>query len=195
MGRILAGVEESVIALLLSVMTLLVIIEVILRYGFSTGLLWIQELTLLLAAWLVLVGAAYGVKKGAHIGMGLAVRRLPLAWRRRAGALAALLCLAYCALFLAGSWEYLAKIKRFGIELEDLPVPQWLAHGILVPGFLLLAFRFAQLLWNILHKRADGLLIADEASEALSDSSVGSGDSTGDASEERGEDSVGDKGR
>ena len=59
-SRILAGAEESVIAFLLAAMTLLVIVEVILRYGFSSGLLWIQELTLLLAAWLVLVGAAYG---------------------------------------------------------------------------------------------------------------------------------------
>lgn len=168
-SRILAGVEESVIALLLATMTLLVIVEVILRYGFSTGLLWIQELTLLLAAWLVLVGAAFGVKKGAHIGMDIAVRRLPLTWRRRAGALAALLCLAYCALFLAGSWEYLAKIKHFGIALEDLPVPQWVAHGILLLGFLLLAFRFVQLLWKILNKRADGILIADEATDALAD--------------------------
>ena len=168
-SRILVGVEESVIALLLAVMTLLVIVEVVLRYGFSSGLLWIQELTLLLAAWLVLVGAAYGVKKGAHIGMDMAVRRLPLAWRRRAGALAALLCIAYCAFFFAGSWDYLAKIKRFGIALEDLPVPQWVAHGILLPGFVLLAFRFAQLLWKIAHKRADGILVADEAREALAE--------------------------
>ncbi|MBT5037250.1 MAG: TRAP transporter small permease, partial [Rhodospirillaceae bacterium] len=49
--RFLRGVEESVIALLLVAMTLLVTLEVILRYGFSSGFLWIQELTLLLAAW------------------------------------------------------------------------------------------------------------------------------------------------
>ena len=61
--RLLAGVEESIIALLLAAMTLLVIVEVILRYGFSSGLLWIQELTLLLAAWLVLTGAGAGNKK------------------------------------------------------------------------------------------------------------------------------------
>jgi C4-dicarboxylate transporter DctQ subunit len=167
--RLLAKLEEQLIALLLAAMTLLVIVEVILRYGFSSGLLWIQELTLLLAAWLVLVGAAYGVKKGAHIGMDMAVRRLPPSWRRRAGMLAALLCLAYCAFFLAGSWSYLGKIKRFGIEMEDLPVPLWLAHGILVPGFLLLAFRFLQLLWRIYRKQADGILVSDEAGDALND--------------------------
>ncbi|MDP7344949.1 MAG: TRAP transporter small permease subunit [Alphaproteobacteria bacterium] len=173
--RLLAGVEESIIALLLAAMTLLVIVEVILRYGFSSGLLWIQELTLLLAAWLVLTGAAYGVKKGSHIGMDMAVRRLRPLWRRRAGALAALLCLLYCALFLAGSWEYLVKIKHFGIAMEDLPVPLWLAHGILLPGFLLLAFRFSQLLWKIIHKRADGILLGDEAADALVDRESGDG--------------------
>jgi len=48
-------------------------------------------------------------------------------------------------------------------------VPQWVAHGIFLPGFLLFAFRFVQLLWKILNKRADGILIADEASDALAD--------------------------
>jgi len=158
--RFLRGVEESLIALLLVAMTLLVTIEVILRYGFSSGLLWIQELTLLLAAYLVLLGAAYGVKKGAHIGMDMAVRRM-------AGVLAVLLCLLYCGLFIAGSWDYLAKIKRFGIELEDLPVPQWLAHGVLLVGFGLLVIRFLELLWKIINKRAEGVLIADEAADAV----------------------------
>ncbi len=87
--------------------------------------------------------------------------------------MAALLCLLYCALFLVGSWEYLAKIKRFGIAMEDLPVPLWLAHGILLPGFLLLAFRFSQLLWKIIHKRADGILLGDEARDALADRESG----------------------
>jgi C4-dicarboxylate transporter DctQ subunit len=165
--RFLRGVEESLIALLLVAMTLLVTIEVILRYGFSSGLLWIQELTLLLAAYLVLLGAAYGVKKGAHIGMDMAVRRLAPRWRRMAGVLAVLLCLLYCGLFIAGSWDYLAKIKRFGIELEDLPVPQWLAHGVLLVGFGLLVIRFLELLWKIINKRAEGVLIADEAADAV----------------------------
>ncbi len=180
--RFFAKLEENLVALLLAAMTLLVIVEVILRYGFSSGLLWIQELTLLLAAWLVLVGAAYGVKKGAHIGMDMAVRRLALPWRRRAGMVAALLCLAYCAFLLAGSWEYLSKIKRFGIEMEDLPVPLWLAHGILLPGFLLLAFRFVQLLWRIQTKRADGILVADEAGDALTE---GAKDEDKDAEQDR----------
>ncbi|MBT5778791.1 MAG: TRAP transporter small permease [Rhodospirillaceae bacterium] len=171
--RFLRGVEESVIALLLVAMTLLVTLEVILRYGFSSGFLWIQELTLLLAAWLVLLGAAYGVKKGAHIGMDMAVRRLPPRWRRAAGMLAVLLCLLYCALFIAGSWQYLAKIKQFGIELEDLPLPQWLAHGVLLLGFALLVFRFLEVGWKILGRRAEGVLLADEASEAVKDSRKG----------------------
>jgi len=44
--------EEAIISLLLVSMTLLVFIEVVLRFGFGTGFSWGQELTLHLSAGL-----------------------------------------------------------------------------------------------------------------------------------------------
>jgi len=148
-------------------MTLLVFVEVILRFGFNTGFLWAEELTLNLSAWLVLFGASYGVKIGAHIGVDALVRQLPSRVRRIVGLLAVLLCLFYCSLFLYGSWVYLTKLYRIGIELEDLPVPKWLAHAILVIGFALLTLRFLELLVRIARGEADGFQHADEAQAAL----------------------------
>ena len=44
--RMLNRAEEGVISLLLVAMTLLVFIEVVMRFGFDSGFLWAQELTL-----------------------------------------------------------------------------------------------------------------------------------------------------
>lgn len=155
------------IALLLVSMTLLVFVEVVLRFGFNTGFLWMEELTLHLSAWLVLFGASYGVKVGAHIGVDALVRQLSSGVRRIVGVVAVLLCLFYCALFLYGSWGYLDKLYKIGIELEDLPVPKWVAHSILVIGFALLTVRFLELLVRIVRGQADGFRHVDEAEAAL----------------------------
>ena len=40
LGRFVNELEETVIALLLGVMTLITFTNVILRYGFNTGLIW-----------------------------------------------------------------------------------------------------------------------------------------------------------
>ncbi|ROR34539.1 TRAP transporter small permease [Inmirania thermothiophila] len=165
--RVLNRIEEAVIALLLVATTLLVFVDVVLRFGFGTGWLWSQELTLHLSAWFVLFGASYGVKVGAHIGVDALVRVLPRRARRAASAVAVAAALVYCGLFLAGSWIYLGKMFRIGIEMEDLPVPLWVAHGILLVGFALLALRLLQLLWRVLRGEAEGFRFADEAEESL----------------------------
>lgn len=167
LSQITNRLEEGIISLLLVVMTLLVFVEVVLRFGFHVGFLWSDELTLHLSAWLVLFGASYGVKVGSHIGVDAVVRLLPERGRRVVTLIALVLCLIYCGLFIEGAWVYLAKVYQIKIELEDLPVQKYVAHSILLFGFILLAFRFVQLGWKVIKGEADGFRHADEAQEAL----------------------------
>ncbi len=168
-SRIIGKLEEGIISLLLVTMTLLVFVEVILRFGFNTGFLWMQELTLLASAWFVLLGASYGVKAGSHIGVDAVVRLLPPPTKRIVSIIAVLCCLAYCGMLFTGSWVYLSKIYSIGLELEDMVFPKWIAHSILVIGFGLLALRFLELLWKIVKGEVDGFNLVDEAKDALED--------------------------
>ncbi|MBY4678360.1 TRAP transporter small permease [Marinobacterium arenosum] len=165
--KLINHLEEGFLSLLLVSMTLLVFAEVVLRFGFNTGLHWAQEVTLLLSAWFVLFGASYGVKVGAHIGVDVFVKLLPRGLHRTVTLAAVGLCLVYCGLFLYGSWIYLSKMKMIGIELEDLPFPKWIAMSILVIGFVLLIIRFLQLAWKVIQGDAEGFHFADEAKESM----------------------------
>ena len=72
--RILNRAEEALICFLLVATTLLVFLDVVMRFGFNAGFLWSQELTLNMSAWFVLLGASYGLKMGSHIGMDAFVK-------------------------------------------------------------------------------------------------------------------------
>ena len=50
-------------ATFLAFMTLLTAIQVLLRYGFNTGLIWSLEATTYSFAWLVLLGMAWRVQR------------------------------------------------------------------------------------------------------------------------------------
>ncbi len=191
--NIVNKMEEGIISLLLVLMTLLVFAEVVMRFGFNTGSLWMQELTLHMSAWFVLFGASYGIKVGAHIGVDAVVRLLPSTVHRVVSVLAILLCLGYCGLYLFGSWEYLAKMYMIGIGMEDVPVPGfivhlfseefawdvlridsedpkiplWFAHGILVVGLVMLVARLCILMWAVIKGKAEGFKFADEAKESM----------------------------
>lgn len=165
--RILNRAEEAIISLLLVATTLLVFAEVVMRFGFNTGWLWSQELTLHLSAWFVLFGISYGLKVGAHIGVDAFVKLFNPTGQRVLTGVAVLGGLVYCALFMYGSWVYLSKMKKIGITMEDLPIPVWLAHGMLLVGLGLFSLRLLQLLWAVAVGKATGFRQTDEARESM----------------------------
>jgi C4-dicarboxylate transporter DctQ subunit len=165
--KVLNRVEEAAICILLVATTLLVFIDVVMRFGFNAGFLWSQELTLHMSAWFVLLGASYGLKQGSHIGMDAFVKLFPSGGRKLLSGIACVIALVYCGLVLYGSWIYLKKMHMIGIDLEDLPIPTWAAHSMLLFGFSFLTIRLLILLYNIAFSDAEGFKHADEAKESM----------------------------
>jgi len=159
--------EEGLIAFLLAVMTLTIFVQVIARYVFNYSFVWALELVGYLFAGLIFLGMAYGVRVGAHIGIDALVKSLRPRGARIAGGIAAALCVAYAAIVLVGSVQYVMKIQSIGIMSQDLPIEQWIPRLVLPVGYLLLLIRFAQALFGIVTGRAEGLRLADEAADAL----------------------------
>src|SRR5918999_6282596 len=120
LGRVVNAFEEGFIALLFAGMTLVTFVQVVLRYVFNTGVVWALELTVYLFAWLVLFGMSYGVKVHAHLGVDAFVKLFASRTQRIFGLLVVAAGLIYGAILLIGSWQYVWKLFRIGIEAEDL---------------------------------------------------------------------------
>ena len=165
--RVINKAEEAVISLLLVATTLLVFADVVMRFIFNSGFLWSQELTLNLSAWFVLFGVSYGLKVGAHIGVDAFIKKMTPLVQRILSTVAVVLSLVYCALFIYGSWVYLAKMRKIHIELDDIPVQLWIAQSILVIGLVLLSIRLLQLLWHVIRGEAAGFSHVTEAEESM----------------------------
>ncbi len=165
--KITDKLEETILSLFLVIMTLLVFLDVIMRFGFNSGIAWSQEVTLYMMAWFVLFGASYGVKVGAHIGVDSFVKLFPKAIRRAMGLLSVAVCIAYSIIFMIAAWNYLAKLKKIGIEMEDLEYKRWITESIILIGFILLLYRFIQLFIKILKGDAEGFSHIDEAEESI----------------------------
>ena len=66
---------EVVMVLLLAGMVAMVFINVVLRYGFNTGINFSEEMSRYFFVWLVFVGAVITFREHAHIGAEALVRR------------------------------------------------------------------------------------------------------------------------
>lgn len=108
LGRVIHTLEESLIALVLGLMAIITFINVVLRYVFNDALIWGLEVTLILFAWLVLLGISYGFKVTAHLGVDAVINTLPARGRRTLALIAAACCVVYALLLLKGAWDYWA---------------------------------------------------------------------------------------
>ncbi|MBT8154047.1 TRAP transporter small permease [Epibacterium ulvae] len=102
------AIEETLIALILGLMTALTFANVIARFVFNSNILWALEATVFLFAWLVLLGASYAVKKHSHLGVDAIVNMLAPGPRRLVGLFAAACCLVFSLLLLKGAYDYWA---------------------------------------------------------------------------------------
>lgn len=165
--RFLDRLEELIVVVMLSLMTLLTFTQVVMRYVFNSGYTWALELTTVFFAVMIFVGISYGVRIGAHIGIDALVRKLPSGPRRAVSTVVVLLCLVYAGLVIYGSLVYVAKMKLVGMELEDMPIPLWMVRAILPVGFALLTLRFSQVLWALVTGKSDSLHLGDEVADAM----------------------------
>jgi TRAP-type C4-dicarboxylate transport system permease small subunit len=96
---------EALLVVCLGAMVLMVLGNVILRYGFNSGITASEELSRFLFVWLTFVGAVVGLREGAHLGVDTLVRKLPVLGRRLCFVASESLMLLCCVLFFVGTWR------------------------------------------------------------------------------------------
>lgn len=139
-------IEETIIASLLGLMTMITFANVVARYGFNSNILWALEITVFMFGWLVLLGASYAVKKGVHLGVDAIINIVSPPVRRAIGLFACAICLAFSALLLKGSWDYWANFANLpgttgrwfptGFETEFRPKGWYEVNDIPMPDAL-----------------------------------------------------------
>ncbi|MBO1266129.1 TRAP transporter small permease [Proteiniclasticum sp. SCR006] len=75
--KILNNIEEIIASGFIILTTVLVVINVFMRYFLKTGLYWSEEVATASFVWAVFIGAVAGYKKGKHIGVDILVNLLP----------------------------------------------------------------------------------------------------------------------
>ena len=167
MLKILDRFEEWIMSLMLLAMTCLAFMQVVRRYVFNTNFSWNLEATTVCFAFMIFVGISYGVRVGSHIGVDAVVKLMPPGMQRITGIFVVLLCLVYVGFIMVGATEYVMKMKDVGIEFDDMPIERWQVLIIMPIGYAMVAFRFLQILWNLVTGKATSLHLADEAADAM----------------------------
>lgn len=105
---------DALIALLLLGMVVLVFGNVLLRYGFNSGITVSEELSRWMFVWLCFLGAVVAVKEHGHLGSDMLVSRLGPQGKKAFMVIGLLAMLGCNWLLLSGSWVQ----ARINLEVE-----------------------------------------------------------------------------
>ena len=121
---------ETAMAACLGIMALAVFVNVVLRYGFGSGVAASEEVSRLLFVWMVFIGATAAYPAGEHMAFTSLLVLLKDKPRTMAAmtALIRLLVIAACALLAWGAWQQVeagmgTRSVVLGYPASLLPLP------------------------------------------------------------------------
>ncbi len=111
---------ELLLVLLLAVMVVMVFGNVVLRYGFNSGITVSEELSRWAFVWMTFLGAVIALRDNGHLGTDMLVGRLSLRGKKVCLAIAETLMLYSVWLVFSGSWAQM----KISLDVEA-PVTGW----------------------------------------------------------------------
>lgn len=114
--------------------------NVLLRYGFSTGSVWAQELEWHLMSPICLFGMSYALRHGEHVRVDVLFASFSERNKLLVELITALISMAVCGIIIVLSWSYVAYSWNIGEGSANpggIPA-RYLLKGLIPLGFALL---------------------------------------------------------
>lgn len=142
-SSLLKRAAEFFLAITLAGMVIAVFVNVVLRYGFDTGIVFYEELSRLLFVWMVCIGAALVFAENEHLGFDMLTDRLRAGGRKHAIAVCRWLsriAIAVClVLVIKGAWEQvIAGLQSFSTVMH-FPLALMAAAALVMALLMLIA--------------------------------------------------------
>ncbi len=136
-------IEEYALAILMAVMAVVVFIQVVFRL-IGASLPWSEELTRYSAVWITFIGAALGIKRGAHVGVEALKVILPKGPRNLLELFGVITMLFLSAVVLYYSIEIIQLQMSTGQKSPAMRIPMWWAYLGIPIGMVLCIIRCIQ---------------------------------------------------
>jgi len=148
---ILIKVVENVLVVMLALMAVLVFGNVVLRYGFNSGIVFSEEVSRFLMMWLTLIGALIVMREQGHLGVTSFAEKFGERGQRVCRFLSDGLTFTCCVLLVDGSW------KQVVIAMDELSpvtsIPMGVVQSALLVASVGMALMFGHSLWRQLTGR------------------------------------------
>lgn len=142
--------EEYTCAVLLGIMAVVVFIQVIFRFVVKASLPWSEETSRYLLVWITFLGAAAGVKTGAHVGVEAVTLMLPAKIRKIVNLLGIAICIFFCVSVCIFSFGIISTQMQMTQVSPAMQIPMWIPYAAIPVGMVLMTIRYIQVALKIM---------------------------------------------
>lgn len=139
---------KAMVVFFIATMVVLVLGNVILRYGFNSGITVSEELSRWAFVWLTFTGAIIAMREHTHLGMDTVVSKLPVLGKKICYVLSHVIMIACVLLFMSGAYDQM--IINLGVEAPASGLSSGFFYGVGlffgVPALLILLYDLFMLL-------------------------------------------------
>ena len=135
---------EILIAFFLAVMIALVFANVVLRYCFSTGFAWSEEVARLCFIYLVYLGSIGAMRDNQHLGLDSVLARVPERAQKVIYFLVQVAIIWVMVILTQGSWQLV--IQNLADRWVATQIPVFLVYGVgLITGIAIIILALANI--------------------------------------------------
>lgn len=147
---------EWVLIGILGLMVILVFGNVVLRYGFNSGIMFSEEVSRFLFVWMVFLGSVLMLRDNGHLGVHTITKMLPLAGKKACKLISDLTVLACCVLLTYGGWQ-IVKLNMVNIApISEIPL------GVVYMACIFLSVGMSILLLGSIYRLLTGTMTEQE---------------------------------
>lgn len=123
--------EEYSMVIFLGVMTMVVFVQVVLRFVFNSGLTWSEEGARFLFMWIIWMSMSVGFRDKSHIRMTIISDKLSPNGKRILNIADNLIVLAFSLFIAYLGWNYVARLVTTGQYAPATKIPYALIYSCL----------------------------------------------------------------
>ena len=163
---------KAMVVFFIATMVVLVLGNVILRYGFNSGITVSEELSRWSFVWLTFTGAIIAMREHTHLGMDTVVSKLPVLGKKICYVLSHVIMIGCVLLFISGAYDQ--TLINVGVEAPASGLSSGFFYGVgiffCVPALLILVHD----LWFMLSGKLkdDELVQIRESEEELDEAKL-----------------------
>ncbi len=146
--KLLNHLEEIIVACGISAASVILFVNVVLRYVFNSGWEWAEEVARYSIVWIVFLGGSICARKGMHLSVDAVAVRLSEEKQRILRIVVNILCVAFCVFLVIYGLEMVELARETDQLTPGLEMPIFYVYLAIPTGGALMAVRFAQDLYR-----------------------------------------------